>query len=88
MDGNKRIGALLFLEYLRRHDLLNLASGAPRLDANAIVALTLLIAESDPRQKSLLIRLVLGMLDDSAVCTAQTDRRVSGLTDAAVGTGA
>jgi prophage maintenance system killer protein len=86
VDGNKRIGALLFLEYLRRHDLLNLASGAPRLDANAIVALTLLIAESDPRQKSLLIRLVLGMLDDGEMCATrplQIDRHISGPTAAA-----
>lgn len=67
VDGNKRIGALLFLEYLQRHDLLRRDDGSPRLDANAIVALTLLIAESDPRQKGLMIRLVLGMLDDGGL---------------------
>jgi prophage maintenance system killer protein len=64
VDGNKRIGALLFLEYLRRNDLFLLEGGAPRLDANAIVALTLFIAESEPSQKNLMIRLILGMLND------------------------
>ncbi len=81
-DGNKRIGALLFLDYLQRCDLLRLDTGKPRLDANAIVALTLLIAESDPRQKSLMIRLVVCMLDDGLVeaadrCTATGRERTT-----------
>jgi prophage maintenance system killer protein len=63
-DGNKRIGALLFLEYLRRNDLLLLADGSPRLGDNAMVALALLIAESEPRQKDLMVRLVLNLLED------------------------
>lgn len=64
VDGNKRIGALLFLEYLRRNDLLLSADGSPRLADSAIVALTLLIAESQPRHKDLIIRLVLNLLED------------------------
>jgi len=63
-DGNKRIGSLLFLEYLRRNDLLLRADGAPRLAANAMVALALLIAESDRAQKELMIRLTLNLLED------------------------
>lgn len=63
-DGNKRIGTLLFLEYLRRNDLLLRTNGAPRLADNAMVALALLIAESEPSQKELMIRLVLNLLDD------------------------
>jgi prophage maintenance system killer protein len=62
-DGNKRIGALLFLEYLRRNGLLTLADGRPRLADNAMVALALLIAESEASQKELMIRLVLNLLD-------------------------
>jgi prophage maintenance system killer protein len=76
VDGNKRIGALLFLSYLQRNDLLDLAGNKPRMDANAMVALTLLIAESDPRQKSLMIRLILGMLDDDAANEAWRSPRV------------
>lgn len=65
-DGNKRIGALLFLEYLRRNELLLRSNGEPRLADNAMVALTLLIAESAPEQKELMIRLVLNLLDEEA----------------------
>lgn len=61
-DGNKRIGTLLFLEYLRRNDLLLRANGQPRLVDNAIVALALLVAESAPKHKDLMIRLILNLL--------------------------
>jgi prophage maintenance system killer protein len=64
-DGNKRIGTLLFLEYLRRNGLLLRADGEPRLADNAMVALALLIAESESSQKELMIRLVLNLLEDA-----------------------
>lgn len=63
-DGNKRIGTLLFLEYLRRNKLLLRADGQPRLAENGMVALALLVAESDPKHKELMIRLVLNLLED------------------------
>ncbi len=63
VDGNKRIGTLLFLDYLRRNGLLLRAGGAPRLADNAVVALALLIAESEPAQKDLMIRLVVNLLE-------------------------
>jgi prophage maintenance system killer protein len=66
-DGNKRIGTLLFLEYLRRNGLLLRADGEPRLADNAMVALALLIAESEPGQKDLMIRLILNLLEDGGV---------------------
>jgi prophage maintenance system killer protein len=64
-DGNKRIAALLFLEYLARNGLLSRADGSPRVADNAIVALTLLVAASDPSQKDLMIRLIVNLLDDA-----------------------
>ena len=64
LDGNKRIGTLLFLEYLRRNGLLTRVDGSPRLGDNAMVALTLLIAESEAAQKELMVRLVLSLLGD------------------------
>jgi DNA ligase (NAD+) len=64
VDGNKRIGTLLFLEYLRRNDFLLRHDGVPRFADNAIVALALLIAESEPRQKDMMIRLTICLLDD------------------------
>jgi prophage maintenance system killer protein len=63
-DGNKRIGTLLFLEYLRRNRLLTRPDGRPRLPDNAMVALALLVAESEPAQKDLMIRLILNLLED------------------------
>jgi len=57
-DGNKRIGAFLFLLFLKENDLLD-QSG---INDNELVALALLIAESDPRQTELMIRLVMNLL--------------------------
>ena len=65
-DGNKRIGTLLFLEFLRRNQLLLLADGQPRIADNGMAALALLIAESAPQQKDLMIRLVIALLEDHA----------------------
>jgi prophage maintenance system killer protein len=63
-DGNKRIGTLLFLEYLRRNGMLQRADGAFRFSDNTLVALALLVAESDSRQKDLMVRLILNLLED------------------------
>jgi prophage maintenance system killer protein len=63
-DGNKRIGTLLFLEYLRRNRMLTRSDGRPRLADNAMVALALLVAESEPSQKEMMIRLILNLLED------------------------
>jgi prophage maintenance system killer protein len=60
-DGNKRIGSFLFLIYLRENNLLE-QSG---INDNGLVALALLIAESDPRQKDLMIRLIMNLLAGS-----------------------
>lgn len=57
-DGNKRIGAFLFLLFLNENNLLE-QSG---INDNGLVALALLIAESDPRQKELMIRLIMNLL--------------------------
>ncbi|HID02923.1 MAG TPA: Fic/DOC family protein, partial [Desulfobacterales bacterium] len=56
VDGNKRIGSFLFLLFL------GLNCDAVDFDDKALVALTLLIASSDPAQKDLLIRLVINLL--------------------------
>jgi prophage maintenance system killer protein len=66
-DGNKRIATLLFLEFLHRNRMLLRPDGTPRLADNATVALTLLIAESEPAQKDLMVRLVLNLLEDDAI---------------------
>lgn len=55
-DGNKRIGSLLFLLYLRQEGVDH------RLNPQALTALTLLIAESAPSGKDLMIRLIANLL--------------------------
>ena len=64
VDGNKRIGSLLFLEYLRLNGALLRSDSTPRFADNALVALALLVAESDPSHKPLVIRVILNLLAD------------------------
>ncbi len=70
VDGNKRIGTLLFLEYLRRNGLLLLANGVLRFRDNAMVAIALLVAASDPGQKELMVRLILNLLGTGESATS------------------
>jgi len=64
VDGNKRIGSLLFLEYQRLNGVLLRSDSTLRFADNALVALALLIAESDPGHKQLVIRVILNLLGD------------------------
>lgn len=61
-DGNKRIGALLFAGFLHRNGRLFLADGAPVVNDVGLAALSLLVAESKPADKDVLIRLIMNML--------------------------
>jgi prophage maintenance system killer protein len=61
-DGNKRIGSLLFLHYLDKNACLTRLDGTRRFDDNALVAIALLVASSDPKQKGLVTRLIHSML--------------------------
>lgn len=61
-DGNKRIGAALFLYYLDKNRLLLTASGDKRIADHTLVALTLMIAESKPAERELMINLVMTFL--------------------------
>lgn len=57
-DGNKRIGCLLFLFYLQQQNIVI------KLNDNGLVALALLVAESNPSQKDLMVRLIVNLLVD------------------------
>lgn len=63
VDGNKRIAAALFLWFLEKNRLLYRADGSKRLADNALVALTLMIAESSPPEKDLVVRLVVNLIN-------------------------
>jgi prophage maintenance system killer protein len=62
VDGNKRIGAALFLRFLEKNGLLYRSDGSLRLSEEALVALTLLVAESAPKEKDTITRLIAFLL--------------------------
>lgn len=61
-DGNKRIASVTFIYFLKRNNYLMKPSGEPKINDNAIVALALLIATSQPREKEVMIRLITNLL--------------------------
>ncbi|MBC8207863.1 MAG: virulence protein RhuM/Fic/DOC family protein [Desulfobulbaceae bacterium] len=61
-DGNKRTAAFLFVDFLHRNQRLLDESGQPVINDMGLAALTLLIAESDPKEKETMIRLIMNML--------------------------
>ncbi|MFW8600680.1 Fic family protein [Desulfobacterota bacterium M19] len=63
-DGNKRSGAFLFVDFLNRNGRLLNRRGEVIINDTGLAALTLLVAESDPKQKDTLIRLIMHMLTE------------------------
>ncbi|TSA45732.1 hypothetical protein D4R51_01330 [bacterium] len=57
-DGNKRIGSFLFVYFLDKNNYLFRESGERKISDNALVALALLIAESQPSEKETMIALM------------------------------
>ncbi len=60
-DGNKRIGSFLFIEFLHRNGRL-VRKNEPVINDVGLAALALLVAESAPKDKEMMIRLVMNML--------------------------
>ena len=61
-DGNKRIAATLFIYFLNFYGILY-KNGKQVIDNNTLTALTLLIAESNPKEKEIIIDLVMNFLN-------------------------
>ncbi len=61
-DGNKRSAAFLFIEFLHRNNRLLNKQGEAVVNDIGLAALTLLVAESDPANKDVMIRLIMNML--------------------------
>ena len=61
IDGNKRIAAMLFIYFLNYYNILY-KDNKQVIDNNTLVAVTLLIAESNPKEKDILIDLVMNFL--------------------------
>jgi prophage maintenance system killer protein len=64
VDGNKRIAAALFICFLQKCGILLGKDGSKRIDDNALVALTLMIAASKPSEKDIMIKVILNLLDE------------------------
>lgn len=64
-DGNKRIGSFLFVDFLNRNGRL-FRAGAPVINDVGLAALALLVAESAPQDKEVMIRLIMNMLAGGA----------------------
>lgn len=63
IDGNKRIAATLFIYFLNYYDILY-KNEKQIIDNNTLTALTLLIAESNPKEKEIIIDLVMNFLNE------------------------
>ena len=63
IDGNKRIAATLFIYFLEINDILY-KDNRQVIDNNTLVALTLLIAQSNPKEKDILVDLVMNFLNE------------------------
>ena len=62
-DGNKRIAATMFLYFLDRNGILYDEAGDKRLDDHTLVALTIMIAESKPEEKEMMISVIMNCID-------------------------
>ncbi|MCO5950465.1 RhuM family protein [Mucilaginibacter flavidus] len=62
-DGNKRIAAYLFVWFLERNRVLYKLDGTKRMADNALVALTLMIAESKPDEKDMMVKVVVNLIN-------------------------
>ena len=63
VDGNKRIAAAIFTWFLERNKLLYNTDGSKRIADNALVALTLMIAMSDPKDKDIMIKIIVNLIN-------------------------
>lgn len=62
-DGNKRIAAWLFVWYLDKNNFLYKPDQSKRIENNTLVALTLMIAESNPNEKEMMINVIINLIN-------------------------
>ena len=66
-DGNKRSASFMFIYFLDKCDYLYKTNGEKKINDNALTALTLLVASSNPKEKELLIKLIKHLIFESEV---------------------
>lgn len=62
-DGNKRIAATLFLWFMENNGILYSKDGGKRIADNTLVAITLMIAESRPQEKDMMVKVVVNLIN-------------------------
>lgn len=62
VDGNKRIASFLFIYFLDKNDYLYRSTGEKKINDNALTALSILIAISNPKDKDVLIKIITNLL--------------------------
>ncbi|EHL30011.1 virulence protein RhuM/Fic/DOC family protein [Legionella drancourtii] len=65
IDGNKRIGAFMFIWFLQRNKHHLKKNGEPKINENALVAITLLVAQSEPSQKEIMVDLIINLIKEA-----------------------
>ena len=63
IDGNKRIAASIFLYFANKNSILYKKDGTRVLNDNALVAITLMIAESKPEHKDTIVKMIINLID-------------------------
>ncbi len=63
-DGNKRIGAFLFVWFLEKNKYHLNKNNQIKINDNGLVALALLVAQSNPNDKELFIKLIINLINN------------------------
>jgi len=63
-DGNKRSAAFLFVYFLDKTDFLFKKNGERKINDNALVTLALLVAENDPKEKDVMVKIIKNLISE------------------------
>ena len=64
-DGNKRIAAAIFIYFMNKNGVLYRADGSKRIADNSLVAMILMIAESRPQEKEIIVKVVINLINSN-----------------------
>ncbi|WP_281699525.1 virulence protein RhuM/Fic/DOC family protein [Cetobacterium somerae] len=64
LDGNKRIAAAIFIYFMQKNDILFREDGSKKIADNTLVAIILMIAESKPNERELIISILINLINN------------------------
>ena len=62
IDGNKRIAVAVFVYFMKKNGLYLYPNGSKRISNETLVSITLLVAESNPREKEIIVKLIVNLI--------------------------